>query len=315
MTVKRHQKASKLVLGAAQLGSNYGISNTTGQPSLEECKKLIDYAIQNGVAYIDTARAYGNSETVIGESLKDGLRNKVKVITKLSPLQDCPKDASIPTIAAFVDASVFQSCRELKVESLQVVMLHRATHIDDWNGAVLHRLLELQKNKVIVELGVSVQNPQELLSALDVPQIAYIQLPFNLLDWRWEEVIPKIVKTKASRKLNIHVRSALLQGLLLSSEEKYWQQANIDNNAEIRTWLLEMVSHFKRVNIADLCLNYLNALAWVDGIALGMENMEQMNENLHYFSLAPLSLAQVDVIQATRPKLTQATLNPSLWRK
>jgi spore coat polysaccharide biosynthesis protein SpsF len=305
----------KLVLGTAQLGGNYGIANATGQPDKKQCQALVKTAIANGVAYLDTARAYGNSEAMIGLSIKGGWEGRAKIITKLSPLQDCPQDASISTLRAFVDASIYESCAALGVQRIDVLMLHRVSHLSDWNGALWQRLLDLQSAGVVGELGASVQNPEELLKALAVAEIHYIQLPFNLLDWRWDLIIPEILAVKAKRKLTIHVRSALLQGLLPSLDERHWLRANAEQASSVREWLLKQTITCQRINVADLCLSYVNAMTWVDGIATGMDNMSQLIENINYFSHPQLNADQVAKIQNTRPKLSEATLNPALWRK
>lgn len=303
----------RLVFGAAQLGGHYGIANKTGQPGRMACQDLIKTAIANGVTYLDTARTYGNSEAMIGQSLKNGWQDRVKIITKLSPLLNCPPDASVSTVHAFVDASVFKSCSVLGVHEIHVLMLHRTSHLTDWNGAVWQRLLELQDTGVISELGASVQSPYELAKALDIPEIHYIQLPFNLLDWRWDEAIPAILAVKASRKLTVHVRSVLLQGLLPSLDEKLWRQANVDQSSPITDWLLSQVASCHRTSIVDLCLSYVNALGWVDGITIGMENMAQLIDNINFFNLPGLTVDQIASIQRTRPRLSEATLNPALW--
>ncbi|OYU44110.1 MAG: hypothetical protein CFE44_14705 [Burkholderiales bacterium PBB4] len=100
----------RLVFGTAQLGSEYGIANKTGQPDWKAAQGLLKTAIANGVMYIDTARAYGNSEAVIGQSLRHGWEGRARIITKLSLLQTCPEDAIASVVHAFVDASIFQSC-------------------------------------------------------------------------------------------------------------------------------------------------------------------------------------------------------------
>ena len=233
----------KLVLGTAQLGFDYGIANTIGQPNWVIGKAIIKSAISNGVVYLDTARGYGESEDVIGKSLSEGWAGRVKIITKLSALQDCPKEAPQEVTNAFVDASFFQSCNALRLQKIDVLMLHRASHLTDWSGAVWERLLELQAEGLIGELGVSVQNPEELEMVLKNSHITFIQMPFNIFDWRWEKVIPELLKTKASRKLIIHSRSALLQGLLVSSDERHWYRANVtkDDQAVVGKWLTEQV--------------------------------------------------------------------------
>lgn len=305
----------RLVLGTAQLGSDYGIANTTGQPDKRQCEELIKMAIANGVVYLDTARVYGDSEAMVGQSLKGGWEGRAKIITKLSPLQDCPQNASGSTLNAFVDASIYKSCSALRVQKIEVLMLHRFSHLTDWNGGVWQRLLGLQASGLIGELGASVQNPDELSRALDVPDIRYIQLPFNLLDWRWDSIVPKMLAAKASRKVTIHARSALLQGLLASMDDRHWMRANVEDAAHVKDWLLKQVAACRRVNVADLCLGYVNAMPWVDGIAIGMDNISQLRENIGYFTKPGLTEAQADEIRNTRPKLDEATLNPALWRK
>jgi len=303
-----------LILGGAQLGLNYGIANVNGKPSLGVSKSLIKMAINNGVEFIDTANAYGNSEAVIGQSLEQGWKSRVNVITKLSPLNNCPKNANKKMVYAYVEASVFQSCRFLNCQQLDVLMLHRAIHINDWNGCVLERLIQFKNENVINKIGVSVQTPDELDAVLEETLIEFIQMPFNILDGRWTAVLNKLQRIKTEREVSIHVRSVFLQGLLLSDSKAHWKKANVENNLQVIDWLQTMADKFGRNNVADLCLAYVRSQQWVDGIVVGMETTSQLIDNMHYFNNAVLACVAIDIIESQRPDLTDTVLNPVNWK-
>ena len=77
---------SKLVLGAAQLGLDYGINNKRGKPSREESLAILDRAFESGINTFDTAFAYGDAEEIFGEFMESrGVRDKVSIISKLKP--------------------------------------------------------------------------------------------------------------------------------------------------------------------------------------------------------------------------------------
>ncbi|HBR33705.1 MAG TPA: aldo/keto reductase, partial [Firmicutes bacterium] len=66
-----------------------------GQIDEGEAKRMLHYAIEHGLNYVDTAYTYhdGQSEVFLGQALKGGCRGKVKVATKLpSWLVQTPAD-------------------------------------------------------------------------------------------------------------------------------------------------------------------------------------------------------------------------------
>lgn len=309
------QPASKLVIGTAQFGLDYGIANTSGRPPAEERQAILAKAIINGANWIDTAHAYGDSETAVGHALHaQGLQSRCNLVTKLSPLAQCPADAPATTVCAFVEASLYASMHALRTPTLPVLLLHRASHFDDWKGAAWKRLRQLKADGLIQDLGVSVQNPEELRRALQEPDVSFVQLPLNLLDWRWDEAEVLVTQAKAARSLTVHARSALLQGLLLSSSAEHWQRANCLQASSVQAWLSQQVRAANRASLADLAFAWVRSQEWIDGVVVGMERLEQLDDNLRHFDTPLLSNAERQAISESRPRLDESTLNPALWK-
>ena len=100
-----------LSLGTAQLGMGYGVANKTGQPSHDQATRMIRAAVDHGVTYIDTARAYGAAESRIGATLIPDYIGRATVGTKLDTLNSLVEGATEADVTRAVDASVFRSCQ------------------------------------------------------------------------------------------------------------------------------------------------------------------------------------------------------------
>jgi len=307
----------KLVVGGAQFGLNYGIANKDGKPSVEVAHAIIKRAILSGVGYVDTANAYGNSESVIGELVQKGWRGRFKIVTKLSPLAHLDERADRHAVYGHVQASVFKSCASLGLKTLDVLMLHRAAHLVSHGGAVWDCAVRLQEEGVIGQLGVSVQNAEEALCALDEPKVSFIQLPFNVVDYRWGGVIEKIRATKQRRHLVVHVRSSLLQGLLASLDKQLWTRAHVSAEMAdtVISWLQSATVSERRDSIIDLCVSYVASQDWVDGVVMGMETEEQLLTNLLLLSRPLMNDECLMRLATGRPRLAEISLDPARWIK
>ncbi|MFW9990208.1 MAG: aldo/keto reductase, partial [Candidatus Odinarchaeota archaeon] len=78
---------SKLALGTAQLGFNYGIANINGKPDKNSAMHILDYAYNNGITTFDTAPVYGNSEEILGEFISKKRKKDHKVPIIISKLK------------------------------------------------------------------------------------------------------------------------------------------------------------------------------------------------------------------------------------
>lgn len=305
----RGGRPAELVLGSVQLGLAYGAANRTGKPARPAALRLLQRAADAGVISFDTARTYGDAEERLGDALKG---RKVHTTTKLAPLTDLAPDASRDTVRAAVDKSIADSLKALKRDVLDCVLLHRAAHRIAFEGAIWRRLKEHLVQGTIDSLGVSVQNPDEARDALADFSVRHLQLPYNLLDWRWQSagVIAQIAKRK---DVTIHARSVFLQGVLAAEDASVWPRvAGVDASAVI-AWLNEEARALGCDTVADLCLGYVRGQSWIDGVVIGMETEDQLEANLALIRRAPLSPQDCSAIEGRRPQLPVAFLDPSQW--
>ena len=300
-----------LVLGTAQLGMAYGIANRTGAPSPADAETLLGRALELGIHEFDTARAYGESEARIGAYLPSSA--EAKVVTKLAPLDELALDAPATAVTAAVRASVDASLAALRRPCLDVLLLHRTRHLRLHNGAVWDTLLKLQEEGRIGILGASVQTPEELRLALSYRAVRHIQLPLNLLDWRWRD--PAIQSLFAARDdVVFHARSIFLQGLLASGEPRIWPQAPGLNVPGLIDALAALAETLGRESTTDLCIAYARAMPFLHGVVTGAETVAQLTANVALAHKAPLDADETHFVERFLPRVPESLLNPALWQ-
>lgn len=292
---------ARMSLGGAQLGLAYGRVNTAGKPDRASAVALVRRAVAAGVTTFDTARAYGDSEAVLGEALS-GAAASVRVVTKVAPLgPDAPAEA--------VDASVLRSLHELRTRRLDTVLLHRASDVTADGGRRWERLRALAAEGLVGRLGASVQSPAELELALATPGIEVVQLPYHALDRRWD----RWLRATDPPAVEIHVRSVFLQGLLLAGDVARWPAVPGVDATRILRALDEFVEQFARADRADLCVAFVQANPAVSRLVLGVDTTDQLLANVDLVARAPLDPDQVDRVERAFGELPEQLLNPALW--
>ena len=306
------RQTTDLVLGTAQLGLAYGAANTRGQPDESQARLILRAAANAGVRWVDTAAAYGSAETRIGGHLP--AHSHCRVVTKLAPLDELSDETPLSTVLRAVEDSVRRSCNRLRSDRLDVLLLHRA-HQLSWRGGVIWRRLKaLRDEGAIFDLGVSVYSPKEALAALASPCVRHLQLPFNLLDWRWRN--SSVVEAIAARRdVTVHARSVYLQGLLAAGPAARWPTINGVDAAALSDTLQGLARELRRDGVADLCLAYARGQSWINGIVVGMEHVSQLALNLSLFKRPVLTAEEVRAVDEVLPHAPEQLLNPAQWPK
>jgi spore coat polysaccharide biosynthesis protein SpsF len=307
---------SHMALGTVQLGLDYGIANQSGKPDNELAKQIIIQALKYGIDIIDTAAAYGCSESIIGRSLSDEQKQAICITTKLDPLKGLTENTSDDEIVMRVERSVYKSLCSLRMQQLPVLMLHRWDHIEIKRGLVLETLNRMRAQGHIAEIGASVESPQEGLAALEYDDITFIQLPFNILDKRWARsgFIEKLKNVRISNRKHIQVRSIYLQGLL-AMELAMWPDKFRAESAQIIPALDKALKLTGVSDVRVLCLNFVRSQEWIDSIVIGVETLTQLQQNVELFNYDMAFDKHSEEILILIPDLPESFLNPAIWEE
>lgn len=289
---------TKIIIGTAQFGLSYGINNKIGKPDTETVKQILDYAIDHGISFLDTAEAYGDSHEVIGRYHKSSLK-KYNVITKFSLAR---KDLPINLIDR-----VYKDLDVMNVSSLYAYMFHSFKDFRSYSKFYKEELIKLKKEGYIKKIGVSLYTNQEVAEVLDSDIVDLIQLPFNLLDNNNQR--SSVLEMIKGKEMEIHTRSTFLQGLFFKSEK------------ELSMRLKPMIKYIKQVgmianknniSLNDLALSYVFGQKIIDKVLIGVDSLEQLKENYQSLkiSLSDDMIEEIDQINVKEVEL----LNPNNWK-
>jgi aryl-alcohol dehydrogenase-like predicted oxidoreductase len=287
---------NRLVLGTAQFGLPYGVANKSGQVSRAEAMLMLRIASQNFIDTIDTAITYGESEECLGSiGLKD-----FKVVTKLPSIQkDCLN------IGDWVHDQVKLSLSRLGLGQLYGLLIHNSEDLLGPNGSALYRGLDSLKEKGIVKkIGVSIYSPNELESLTKDFSFDLIQAPFNLIDQRLLQ--SGWMKKLKDNGVEIHARSAFLQGLLLMKEK--------DIPAKFSPWRhLWKIWHLwlteNKVSALQASLAFSLSCPEIDRVVVGADSHDQLVEIINSTNIL-LNVGLPNLICAD-----ENLINPTNWPK
>lgn len=294
----------RLALGTVQIGLPYGIANRSGQPVAQEAGCILDAAWEVGVRTWDTAPAYGVSEAVIGAYLR-GRGVRPRIVTKLpSVRKSLGENASRSDIQTFVRASLSSSLERLRSDHIWGYLLHDENDVDLAEGAVLDALRSLVAEGQIHRFGVSSYDTRVADFAVAQDDVSLLQVPFNLVDHRFEEAIRKV----ETRGGSAFVRSPFLQGLFFLTPER----------AEAELGVGEAVGRIQRLaeneglSVAALALAYSRERSGASYVLAGAESADQVRDGAEGFR-APLPHDVAGEVAAIAAQFPTPILDPSRW--
>jgi aryl-alcohol dehydrogenase-like predicted oxidoreductase len=284
----------RIALGTVQFGLNYGIANQRGQLALAEAESVLECARQHGVDTVDTAIAYGESESVLGAI---GVSD-FKIVTKLPSM---PKDCR--DVAGWMYDQCLGSLGRMQVDSVDGLLLHRSQELVGPLGSALNKALQgLKTDGLVKKVGVSIYSPSELDLLMPLCDIDLIQAPFNLIDRRMA-TSGWLSKLHAAG-IEVHTRSTFLQGLLLMREDNIPSGFSRWNHLW-RVWhdWLEMSS----TPAVTACLAFVQRFPEIDKVIFGVDSIQQFEQIIDAAALsASLDLPDLDCED-------EQLVNPSKW--
>jgi aryl-alcohol dehydrogenase-like predicted oxidoreductase len=287
---------SRLALGTVQFGQSYGIANQKGQVSRASAREILQLASDRGIDLLDTAIAYGESEACLGEA---GV-NAFRVVTKLPAVPEGCSD-----VARWVREQFGASLQRLGVRAVYGLLLHRPVQLLEPVGAELYRaLMALKDAGTVGKVGVSVYSPDELAALIPRYRIDLVQAPFNLIDQRLK-ASGWLMRLKQN-DIEVHTRSAFLQGLLLMSQSaipsKFSPWADIWS--EWHQWLASQA-----VSAVQACLACPLSCPEIDRVVVGVDGVE------HLAKIIDAANGAVDVMPPDLACNDENLINPSNWPK
>lgn len=295
--------ASKIMLGTANFGLDYGIANRAGKVLHEEARSMVEYGLGRGMNSFDTAPGYGDSEKVLGEIFNElGVSGEdVFVSDKIPPV---PEVFSNREAQDFIRGSVLSSLEKLGLDFIDVCLFHR-----EKDAAFLDGLLKLRDEGLVKEAGVSFYYPGPALDLIEKGFAGALQVPASALDKRF---LSAGVFERAERSsVSVFVRSVYLQGLMLMQEE------TPESLAGVRPVLraLRALAVKAGMGMGELALRYALSIPGASCIITGADGMKQLGENLDIAEKGPLEPGFFGEALKLVPELPEEILLPTLWKK
>ena len=292
--------ARRLVLGTAQFGLAYGVTNRRGQVTAAEVARILAEADAAGIRRLDTAAGYGDSEAVLGRCLAQ--HPGFAVASKTPAL---PGDRVTAADAARIAAGLRESLARLGRPKIDLLLLHHGIDLSKPGGEHLAAALAAVKAGGLADrVGVSVYDAAELDGVLARFRPDLVQLPLNLFDQR-------LLRSGHVARLHdagiaVQVRSAFLQGVLLAAP------ALPRHFAAFKPALARYAEMLAQTGLTPLtaCLGFVLSQPEIDSLVFGVTGIDELRQIVAAVARPPAPLPDFGPLASDDLEL----IDPRRWR-
>ncbi|PKM52702.1 MAG: aldo/keto reductase [Firmicutes bacterium HGW-Firmicutes-7] len=297
----------KLCLGTVQFGLKYGINNKVGKPSESEVFQIMDYAYNRGIRTFDTARAYGDSEEVLGRYLDQAniKRSELTIISKFMP-KTLRVEQNLNQLN--IKEHLEQSLVRLNLDYLDGYLLH--TPEEFYEKEMMNDLMKLKEEGLVRKIGVSIYEMNHALDVVKSGIIDAIQVPYNILDQRVDD--SEFFEIAKRNSVTVFARSPFLQGLLTMAADEIPKHLS-----EVKIYINQLNDLSKKydISIIDMCMLFSTTNTSIDFVVFGVDSVDQLKENidaLYYEHQFDECREEIEKIFA---QIERSIIFPSLWAK
>lgn len=283
----------KISIGTANFGMTYGVKDNA-MLSSSIVKKILDEANNNNIKLIDTAYSYGKCLDILGQNCVQEFKINSKIYIENDKFEF---KSSIHNKLKF-------TLDKLKIKKLDSLMVHNPECFEGENSIEIYRVLNnIKKEGLCDKIGISMHSSDYNKSLLDKFKFDIVQIPFNILDKKL--VTTDFLSFLKKKKIDVHVRSIFLQGLLLMDTDKLPSQFDKYKKyfKKIDRYCVE-----NKISKVQCCIDGVLRYKDIDGIVIGINSVSNLLEIISILN-SKKKLPPLDIICDH-----ENLINPSMWK-
>ncbi|MCC6341430.1 MAG: aldo/keto reductase [Bryobacterales bacterium] len=298
-------RVSTISLGTVELGMDYGFrgSDHFKRPDPADAARILHRAVELGINFLDTARAYGDSEAIIGRTLHE-LHPRPHISTKFAAPESIPPGQ----LRQHVSDSVESSLRALRVETIDLLQIHNTSEDLLSRGELLDVLLRLRQSGKIRHAGASLYGEAVALRALRHREIHTLQVPYNFLD---AKMSLRVFPQASAAGVGILIRSAFLRGILTNRVHEAPAQLEKLRDKALEACAALAISPNE---LAGTALRFCLSHDAVSTVLVGVRTIEELEANVRAAEKGPLDDGALDVLSGFSVE-EESLVNPTHWRE